>query len=208
MKKLANLLFVILFMFISINSSSCGQKYRVSQEEYERAFNSESLSNVSISIIGPYWERYHTKEEYYIVDECFVYCRYQDDLMYYGEYYEKTDEVKAYYLYGSEEFETFTPEVAIWREAFSMKDENSFMHNAEFVRLYRRDYHLLEYNRKEQCYQFDFVSQGYQARYSYFFEDAKLVRFEVTIKENGYNLVWHFYNYGQTNIPEWAGKNE
>lgn len=207
MKKAIRIILAILLLSISLLFSACSPQHRVSEEEYEAAFTAESLSNVSISIEGPYWERYHAKEVYYHVGDSFVYCRYQEDVFYYGEFYENIDGKEAYYVYGSENFESFTQENAIWRESFIMKDKNSFMHNAEFVRLYRRDFYLLEYDRKEKCYQFDFVAQGYQMTYSYFFENAKLTKFEITVEENDYNLVWNFYDYGQTKIPEWAGKN-
>ena len=207
MKKIIAVISTILLLCISLMVSACTQQYRISEEEYEEAFSVESLSNVSISIVGPYWERYHAKEAYYYVDGSFVYCRYQEDLLYYGEFYENKDGKETYYLYGSEDFESFTQEDAVWQEAFSMKDKNSFMHNMEFVRLYRRDFHLLEYNRKLKCYYFDFMAQGNKMTYSYFFENKKLTKFEITVKENDYSLVWNFYDYGKTQIPEWAGKN-
>ena len=54
---------------------------------------------------------------------------------------------------------------------------------------------------------FDFMAQGNKMTYSYFFENKKLKKFEITVKENDYSLVWNFYDYGKTQIPEWAGKN-
>ncbi|MBP3423355.1 MAG: hypothetical protein J6K86_06280 [Clostridia bacterium] len=207
MKKATKIILTLVLLCISLFFPACSQQYRVSEEEYEAAFTAENLSNVSISIEGPYWERYHAKEFYCYVDGSFVYCRYQEDVLYYGEFYENKDGKEAYYIYGSENFQSFTQENAVWRESFIMKDKNSFMHNTEFVRLYRRDFHLLEYNRKAKCYQFDFLAQGNKMTYSYFFENKKLTKFEITVKEKDYNLVWNFYNYGQTEIPEWAGKN-
>ncbi len=207
MKRLTSFLFACLLFYVALNFSACNPYSRVSKTEYEKAFSMETLSNVSISIIGPHWEKYHAKECFYHVDGSFVYARYQDDLLYYGEFLDKRNAEEIYYVYGSEDFEAFAQEDGVWKESFTTKEENSFMRNAEFVKLYQKDFHLLEYNWKAQCYEYNFVEQGYEMRFRYFFKNAKLAKFEIANQEHEYNLVWQFYDYGKTKIPEWAEQN-
>ena len=52
--------------------------------------------------------------------------------------------------------------------------------------------------------EFDFVAQGYDMTYAYFFEDKKLVKFEITETTHKYDMTWLLYDYGTTEFPNWV----
>ncbi len=201
MKKIIKTIIVSIIAISSMPFLSCSEKTQVSQEEYDAAFTMKRLSNVTISMTGPYWERDRVKEYYYSVGESFVFCRYHDDLQYYGAFYKVQNGEETYYVYGSEYFEYFKEEDAGWLKSEIMLDEHSYLRNAEFVSLYRKDFHLLEYDTKEKCYRFEFTAQGQPILYSYYFADKKLKKFEITSAyDENYHYVWEFYDYGTTTI--------
>ncbi len=204
LKKTVTLVLSTLLVSCSTVLLSCSDtKYQVSQEECETAFSSETLSNVTIAMTGPFWERDRLKEYYYRVGDSFAFCSYRDDLQYYGKFYEVKNGEEAYYVYGSEDFEYFEAEKAVWRKSeLVMLDKDSYFRNAEFVALYRKDFHLLQYDTKAKCYRFEFMSQGQPILYTYYFLDKKLKKFEITSPANeNYYYVWDFYDYGTTTIP-------
>lgn len=199
-KKLLTIGLALLLMLCSIVLSGCSdKKYQVSKEEYESAFTVESLQNVTISMTGPYWERDHIKSYFYSVGKNFALCSYSEDTQYYGRYYGIENNEEFCYLYGSERLADFTEEQASWTKcdnpsAYSNKGVN-------FVLLYRRDFHLLEYNSKTKSYDFEFTAYGEQAVYSYYFTDKKLTKFVITNEADNYEYIWEFYDYGTTVIP-------
>ena len=52
-KKILTIGFTGFLIFCNMTFSACSvNKYQISQEEYEKAFTSEKLSNVTISTVG------------------------------------------------------------------------------------------------------------------------------------------------------------
>lgn len=199
---LSSILTIICFIGIGGGISACSATYRVTAEEYEKAFSDEAMSNLTICIRGPYWERDQKQQYYYRNGDTFALCLYKDEMQYYGQYYTEKDGEEAYYLYGSEYLKDFTKEFAFWRKSEIPLPENSYLHKAEFVRLYERDFHLLEYDRTTRAYQFEFTAQGYTYLYSYYFTNKQLTKFEIsTPRDEAYQLTWEFYNYNTTTIP-------
>ncbi len=190
----------ILCMIICINFSACfNEKYQVSQEEYEAAFTIEALSNVTISMTGPYWERDHIKSYFYSEGESFALYSYSENTQYYGRYYSIENGKEICYLYGNERLENFTPEQGYWDKcdnpsAYSDKGVNFVLH-------YRRDFHLLEYNSKTKSYDYEFTAYGEKGVYSYYFTDKTLTKFIITNEADNYEYVWEFYDYGTTVVP-------
>ena len=192
--KIISILLTVSFLF-----AACFSKTKVSEQDYEAAFTAEMLSNVTMSMGND-----NAKEHYYRIGESFLYYRTKEDIPYYGEFYTIKDTQELYYIYGSESPDNFTEEQAVWRKAEFMLEKDSYFHNAEFIRLYRRDFHLLEYDRKTKSYKFDFVAQGYDMTYAYFFEDKKLVKIEITETTHKYDMTWLLYDYGTTEFPNWV----
>lgn len=178
--------------------SDAEEKYQVTQQEYEAAFSLQSLSNVTVSMTGPYWERDHIKSYFYNEGENFALCSYSDDTQYYGRYYGTTDGEEFCYLYGSERLADFTEEQARWTKcdnpsAYSDKGINFVLH-------YRRDFHLLKYNDKTNSYDYQSTAYGEKYVYSYYFIDKKLNKFIITYEADNYEYIWDFYDYGKTKI--------
>ena len=200
MKKIAIIFMVSIMAIGSIFLSGCSdKKYQVSQEEYEKAFTSEKLSNVTISAVGS--ENVHLKEKYCCVGDNYSAYYYYDNLQFYGEVYEIKDGEESCYLYGNEDFDRFTEEDVAWRKSEIMFDKNSLFHNAKFVALYKTAFHLLEYDRKEKSYHAEITSQGQPFLYTYYFSDKKLKKIEITSSANeNYYRIMEFYDYGTTAI--------
>ena len=185
----------------SLSFISCGDKnnkHKVSPEEYNDAFTTKVLSNFTVYIT---WDHNDNKEYYYYDGENFAFCRYHDDVQYYGKLYKIENGKESYYLYGSEYFEQFSEEDAFWSKSEIALDENSFFRQADFVSLYKRDFHLLSYNEKTNKYAFDFVAQDFTGTYLYQFENKRLKTFEIVNTQSDYHSVWKFYNYGNTQLP-------
>ena len=199
-KKLLTISLAFLLMLCSIVLSGCSdKKYQVSQEEYEKAFTSENLSNVTISAVG--FENVHLKEIYSCVGDNYSVYYYYDNLQFYGKIYQIENVEELCYLYGSEDFECFTEDDAVWRKSEITFDKNSLNHNAKFVALYRTAFHLLKYDMKEKCYRVEITSQGETFLYTYYFLDKKLKKIEITSNVNqDYYRIMEFYNYGTTKI--------
>ncbi|MBE7080756.1 MAG: hypothetical protein E7371_05925 [Clostridiales bacterium] len=187
-------------IFFNMTISACSvNKNQISQEEYEKAFTSEKLSNVTISTVG--YENVHLKEKYCCVGDNYAFYNYYDDLQFYGKFYEIKNGEESCYLYGSEDFECFTEEDAFWRKSEIMFDKSSLFHNAKFVALYKIAFHLLEYDTKEKCYYAEITSQGQPFLYTYYFLDKKLGKIEITSSANeNYYRIMEFYDYGTTTI--------
>ena len=66
---------------------------------------------------------------------------------------------------------------------------------------YKRDFHLLEYDKNIKAYRFEFVAQGQEGIYIYHFKDKKLAKFELINESKNYHLILEFYDYGSTVIP-------
>ena len=156
------------------------------------------MTNFTVCIT---WEHNDNKEYYYYDGENFAFCRYHDDVQYYGKLYKTENGEESYYLYGSEYFEQFSEEDAFWSKSEIMLDEDSFFRQAEFVALYKRDFHLLDYDKKTNKYAFDFVAQDFTGTYLYQFENKRLKTFEIVNAESDYHSVWNFYDYGSTQLP-------
>ena len=203
MKKIKNVLtvgFTFFLMIANIYFSACsGDKYQVTQEEYEKAFVGETLSNVTISTVG--FENVHLKETYCCVGDSYAFYNYYDNLQFYGKIYEVKEGEESCYLYGSEDFEYYTEDNAVWRKSEEVFDKNSLFHNAEFVRLYKISFELLQYDTQASCYRGEITSQGQPFLYTYYFSDKRLKKIEITtsINENYYRIM-EFYNYGTTTI--------
>ena len=187
-------------IFCNMTFSACSvNKYQISQEEYEKAFTSEKLSNVTISTVG--YENVHLKEKYCCVGDNYAFYNYYDDLQFYGKFYEIKNGEESCYLYGSEDFEYFTEDDAIWRKSEIIFDKSSLFHNAKFVALYKIAFHLLEYDTKEKCYYAEITSQGQPFLYTYYFLDKKLEKIKITSSANeNYYRIMEFYDYGTTTI--------
>lgn len=187
-------------IFFNMTISACSvNKNQISQEEYEKAFTSEKLSNVTISTVG--YENVHLKEKYCCVGDNYAFYNYYDDLQFYGKFYEIKNGEESCYLYGSEDFECFTEDDAFWRKSEIMFDKSSLFHNAKFVALYKIAFHLLEYDTKEKCYYAEITSQGQLFLYTYYFLDKKLGKIEITSSANeNYYRIMEFYDYGTTTI--------
>ena len=190
---------ILILLISSFLFSACVSKTKVTEQEYEAAFTTEMLSNVTISMGNDSY-----KEHYYRIADSFLYYRSKGDVPYYGEFYTVKDGQEFYYIYGSEYPDDFTQEQAVWQKAEFMLGKDSYFHEAEFVRLYRREFHLLEYDQKTKSYRFDFVAQGYDMSYAYFFEDKKLVKLEITETTHKYDMTWLLYDYGTTEFPDWV----
>ena len=184
MKKfLAIILCVFCTVGVCANFAACSdEKYQVSQEEYEAAFTSEALSNVTICAVGG--ENIHLKEYYYCVEDNYAFCNYYDNLQFYGKFYEIKNGKESCYLYGNEDFECFTEDDATWRKSETVFDKNSLFHNAKFVALYKIAFDLLEYDMKEKCYRVEIPSQEHPFLYTYYFLDKKLTKIEITSSAN------------------------
>ena len=200
MKKINCLGLMCFLVLQSIIFSACSvNKYQVSQEEYEKAFASENLTNVTICTIG--YENKHLKEIYYCVEENYAFYNYYDNLHFYGKCYEIKNGEESCYLYGNEDFEHFTEDDATWRKSEIIFDKDSLFHNAKFVALYKNAFHLLEYDRKDKCYYGEITSQGQPFLYKYYFLDKMLTKIEITSSANEeYYRIMEFYNYGTTTI--------
>ena len=201
--KLLTISLAVLFMFcMSISLVGCSdKKHQVSQEEYDKAFAKERLSNVTFCI-SP-WLYDNGKEYYYYVDNGFAVFRYYNDLQYFGLVYGIESGEKICYLYGSEHFENYTEEDAFWSKANSSlidEIEASYLPNAEFVSRHKKPYEVLKYNKQKKCYDYEF--QDKSTVFSYYFEDKILKKLEMTSTSNKwYNCTYVFSNYGTTTIP-------
>ena len=207
MKKLEKILTIGLALLLmlcgSVSLVGCNKEnetHKVTKEEYETAFSIETLKNVTISMVGPYWERDHIKSYFYSESENFALCSYSEDTQYYGRYYGIENGEEFCYLYGNERLADFTEEQASWTKcdnpsAYSDKGVNFVLH-------YRRDFHLLEYNSKTKSYDFEFTAYGENGVYSYYFTDKKLTKFVITNEADNYEYICEFYDYGTTKIPE------
>ena len=189
-------------MLCGIVLSGCSdKKYQVSQEEYDKAFTKETLSNVTFCISPLIY--HNGKEYYYYVDNGFAIFRYYDDLQYFGLLYGIASGEKICYLYGNEYLESYTEEDAFWRKSnSSLMDEieMSYLPNAEFVSRHKKPYDVLKYDRDKKCYYYEF--QDKSTVFSYYFEDKILKKLEMTSTSNTiYNSTYVFSNYGTTTIP-------
>ncbi|MBO5411539.1 MAG: hypothetical protein J6A38_00425 [Clostridia bacterium] len=187
-------------LFLSMSMPACKKdSYQVNQEEYEQAFTENALSNVTISVTGPYWERDQVCEYIYSTENAFAgYC-YRNGVQYYGRYYGMENGEEFKYVYGSERYEDFTETSAYWRK-YSMTSNTD--NGISFVLWYKRDFHLLEYDSSTKSYRFDAHAGDVAGTYAYYFRNKKLTKFEITIENNDeYHYVWEFYDYGTTKIP-------
>lgn len=201
-KKLLTISLAVLLMLCSIVLSGCSdKKYQVTQEEYEKAFTKETLSNVTFCV-SP-WLYDNGKEYYYYVDNGFALFRYCNDLQYFGLLYGIENGEKICYLYGSEYFENYTEKDAFWKKSNSSlidEIEISYLPNAEFVSQHKKPYDVLKYNKHKKCYYYEF--QDKSTVFSYYFEDKILKKLEMTSNSNKwYNCTYVFSNYGTTTIP-------
>ena len=205
MKKIKKLLtsgLAVLLMLCSIVFSGCSdKKYQVSQEEYEKAFTKEMLSNVTFYVTP--WLHDNGKEYYYYVDNGFAIFRYYNDLQYFGLLYGVKSGEKICYLYGSEYLENYTENDAFWRKSDSSlidEIEISYLPNAEFVSQHKKPYEVLKFNKRKKCYYYEF--QDKSTVFSYYFEEKILKKIEMSSNSNKwYNCTYVFSNYGTTTIP-------
>ena len=78
--------------------------------------------------------------------------------------------------------------------------EISYLPNAEFVSQHKKPYEVLKYNKRKNCYYYEF--QDKSTVFSYYFEDKILKKIEMTSNSNkSYNCTYVFSNYGTTTIP-------
>ncbi len=195
--------FVTLILSVSavLFTPACKKdSYRVSQTEYDAAFTAEALSNVTIAITGPYWERDRVYERIYNTETAFAgYC-YKNDVQYYGRYYGTTEKGETFgYVYGAEQYMNFTEESAYWSKYSMTSIEDN---GISFVLSYKKDFHLLEYDSSTKSYRFEVHAGARAGTYAYYFRNQKLIKFEITMKNNDdYHYVWELYDYGKTEIP-------
>jgi hypothetical protein len=200
-KSLSIVLSAICTVGVCLNFSACNdEKYQVSKEEYEAAFTVEALQNVTISMVGPYWERDHKKEYFYGAGENYALCKYSEDTQYYGRYYGVVDGEEFAYVYGNESLEDFTEEQAAWSKAnnpsyYKTEGVNTFLS-------YKREFHFLEYDKKKKLYKYENTAYGPKMVYSYYFTDKKLIKFVITIEAENYEYICEFYDYETTEIPQ------
>ncbi len=205
MKRLFTFILLVSCFLVCVSCSPYEKEdHLVTQEEYERAFQIETLHNVTILMIGPYWERDGIKAYFYSDGDSFALLSYRNDVQFYGQYYGIENGEEFCYLYGNNSAEV-TQEQLYWRKygdpsAYSDK-------GVEFVALYKRSYPFLEYDEERQAYVLE-MSVNYETSfYIYHFTNKKLSKFEIINNADNYHYIWEFYDYGMTKIPEEVGKN-
>ncbi|MBO5046755.1 MAG: hypothetical protein J6C93_07825 [Clostridia bacterium] len=202
-KRLSTIALTLVFLFCGIALFGCSaEKYQVAQEEYDRAFGEEALSNVTFCV-SPFWRHDNGKEYYYYVNGGFAVIRYHNDLQYFGMLYWLEEGEENCYLYGNELLERYTEADAYWRKSdVSLIEEinASRLPNAGFISDRKKPFDELNYDGRKKCYTYEFQDES--TVYSYYFEEKKLIKFEITSSVNkNKNATWVFSDYGTTVIP-------
>lgn len=198
MKNLLKVSLIIVLVFVAcLNFTACNnEKYQVTKEEYETAFSMEALSNVTISIREGKDEKGKV-EYFYSQGKNYALCRYNENVQYYGRYYGELNGEAFCYLYGHEQVENFTQELAVWEK---VEDPSSYAYQGvNFAISYKTEFSFLKYDSKEKAYVYVNSAYGPDIVYKYYFVNKKLTKY--TVQENNYSCVCEFYNYGETVIP-------